>query len=138
MTTKGCLPDGFEGLEPFVADWVRDSNNERWQQRSAMSMAQIQDFYDAMLAQSEDAIAYLDTFPLDAMPADAERLFKLLLAIAHAAIAVEMHGQPRAAHAALRDDLQVSQGPWPHGGGTGGSGPRRAAHTGHYATETQA
>lgn len=111
------LPSGFDELEQFVDYWVRDSNDARWQQRSKASMQDIRHFYDLMLIRAEDAIAHLDAFPLDDMPPDAERLFKLLLAIAHAAMAVEMHGQPRAHHAQLRNDLHVIQGPWPFGGG---------------------
>ncbi|WP_199688163.1 hypothetical protein [Noviherbaspirillum sedimenti] len=116
MTTNRLLPEGFENLEPFVGYWVRDTNNERWKQRSLASMEDIRSFYDAMLARAEDAITHLDKFPLDQMPEDAERLFKLLLAIAHAAMAVEIHGQPRARNAKLRNDLNVTQGPWPFGG----------------------
>ncbi|WP_201747197.1 hypothetical protein [Glaciimonas sp. PCH181] len=117
MTSPQLLPAGFEDLAPFVAYWVRDTNDERWQQRSKASMEEIQHFYDQMLARAEDAISYLDQFAFDDMPQDAACLFKLVLAIAHAAMAVEMHGQPRAHHAQLRSDLHVSKGPWPYGGG---------------------
>jgi hypothetical protein len=110
------LPSGFDELEQFVGYWVRDTNNERWKQRSKASMEEIQRFYDHMLARAEDAIAHLDAFPLDDMPPASERLFKLLLAIAHVAMAVEMHGQPIAHRAQLRSDLQMTQGPWPFGG----------------------
>lgn len=117
MISSQLLPAGFEDLEVFVPYWVRDTNDQRWQQRSKASMAEIQLFYDQMLARAEDAITYLDRFAFDDMPQEAACLFKLLLAIAHAAMAVEMHGQPRAHHAQLRTDLHVSKGPWPFGGG---------------------
>lgn len=118
ITMAECLlPNGFEELEQFVDYWVRDTNDERWKQRSKASMEEIRRFYDQMLARAEDAITHLDAFPLDDMPPDSECLFKLLLAIAHAAMAVEMHGQPRARHAQLRSDLHVTEGPWPLGGG---------------------
>lgn len=125
MSENRLLPKGFEDLEPYVDYWVRDTNDERWQQRSAASMEAIRSFYDRMLARAEDAIALLDTYPLDRMPPEAERLFKLLLALAQAAIAVEMHGQPRARGARLRDDLRVTQGPWPFGGGRGSAPPQK-------------
>lgn len=116
MTASQSLPKGFEDLQPFVEYWVRDTSDDRWQQRSKASMEDIQCFYDAMLARAEDAIAYLDTFPLDDMPADAGRLFKLLLAIGQAAIAVEMHRQPRAHHSVFPHGIHISQGPRFFGG----------------------
>lgn len=116
MTTDRALPPNFEDLEPFVEYWLRDTNDERWQQRSRASMDDIRRFYDAMLARAEDAIAYLDQFPLDDMPEDATRLFKLLLGVAQAAIAVEMHGQPRARHSPYPHRIHVMNGPAPHGG----------------------
>ena len=123
MTANCVLPVGFEDLEPFVEYWVRDSNDERWKQRSKAPMDDIRRFYDLMLARAEDAITHLDAFPLERMPADAERLFKLLLALAHAAMAVEMHGQPRAHRAQVRTDLHVTEGPRPFGGGERAASP---------------
>ncbi len=126
LPTRGLLPPGFEDLEPFVDYWVRSTNDERWRQRSKASMPDIQRFYDTMLARAEDAIAHLDAFPLGQMPADAECLFKLLLSLAQAAVAVEMHGQPRAHRAQLRNDLHVTEGPWPFGGGEHAASSRPA------------
>jgi hypothetical protein len=116
MSDNQSLPKGFEDLQPFVAYWVRDTSDERWQQRSKASMEDIKRFYEAMLARAEDAIAYLDAFPLDRMPEDAARLFKLLLAIGQAAIAVEMHHQPRAHHSKFPHGIHISQGPKFFGG----------------------
>ena len=110
------LPKGFESLEPFVAYWVRDSNDERRAARSTAPMDDIRAFYDAIVARAPDAIAYLEPVPLDAMPDDATRLFKLLLAMNHAAIAVEMHGAPRAVDSPWPAPVRVAKGPWPHGG----------------------
>lgn len=113
---KPMLPNGFEDLEGFVDYWMRDTLHDRLQQRSRASMEDIRRFYDAMLARAEDAIAYLDAFPLDDMPEDAERLFKLLLGLGQASIAIEMHGQPRAHHSVFPNRIIVSNGPYPHGG----------------------
>jgi hypothetical protein len=116
MTADQSLPKGFEDLQPYVAYWMRDTSDDRWQQRSKASMEDIKDFYDAMLARAEDAIEYLDAFPLDNMPDDAGRLFKLLLAIGQAAIAVEMHRQPRAHHSKFPHDIHLTKGPQFFGG----------------------
>lgn len=110
------LPAGFEALEPFVAYWVHDTNDERRQARSTAAMADIRTFYDAIVARAGEAIAHLEAFDLDGMPPEAERLFKLLLAMNHAAIAVEMHGQPRALQSVWPSAVRITQGPWPHGG----------------------
>lgn len=111
------LPPGFEALEPFVAYWVHETNDQRRQARSTARMEDIQAFYDAIVAQAEAGIAYLEAYELGKMPPDAERLFKLLLAMNHAAIAVEMHGAPRAADSTWPSPVRIAQGPWPHGGG---------------------
>ena len=111
----GPLPAGFEELQPFVAWWVRDSNDERREARSTAEMSDIRHFYDAITARAEEAIVHVEKFPLDDMPPDTERLFKLLLAMNHAAIAVEMHGQPRAFDSSWPSAVRISKGPWPYG-----------------------
>jgi hypothetical protein len=116
MTADQSLPKGFEDLQPYVDYWMRDTSDDRWRQRSRASMEDIRSFYGAMLARAEDAIAYLDNFPLDSMPADADRLFKLLLAIGQAAIAVEMHRQPRAHHSKFPHEVHITKGPKFYGG----------------------
>ena len=116
MTPEHILPDGFHDLEGFVDYWVRDTVHDRLQQRSRASMDEIRRFYDAMLARAEDAISYLDGFPLDSMPQKETVLFKLLLALGQVAIAVEMHGQPRARHSTYPNNIVVTNGPRPHGG----------------------
>jgi hypothetical protein len=110
------LPKDFEELQPFVAYWVRNSNDERREARSTAAMSDIQSFYDAITARAEEGIAYVEQYPMDRMPADAENLFKLLLAMNHAAIAVEMHGQPRAVDSSWPSAVRISKGPWPYGG----------------------
>ncbi|MGQ0699612.1 MAG: hypothetical protein ACT4PZ_15390 [Panacagrimonas sp.] len=116
MTQATALPAGFETLERFVPYWVHETNDLRREARSTAKMEDIQVFYDAIVPRAEDGIAYLEAFELNKMPPDAERLFKLLLAMNHAAIAVEMHGAPRAFDSTWPSAVRISQGPWPHGG----------------------
>src|SRR3546814_1548278 len=59
-------------------------------------MAEITRFYDVLLSRSEAILDHVETFPLDAMPAPTLRLFRLPLALAHAAMSVELHKHPRA------------------------------------------
>lgn len=110
------LPAGFESLEAYVPYWALDSNDARRVARSSARMQDIRAFYDAILEHAEAAIAHCEQHALCAMPSDTERLFKLLLAMNHAAIAVEMHGQPCAHQSVWPSPVRVSQGPWPHGG----------------------
>lgn len=88
------LPAEFVDLEPFVDAWCVDNEPERWQRRLDASMAEMRVFYDACFPRAEEAIAYLDKFPLHEMPDDARRLFHLLEALALVSYAVEVWGQP--------------------------------------------
>ena len=110
------LPAGFGALEAFVPYWVHETNDQRRAARSTAQMEDIQAFYDTIVPIAEKGISYLEQFELGKMPPDAERLFKLLLAMNHAAIAVEMHGAPRAHDSTWPSAVRITQGPWPHGG----------------------
>jgi hypothetical protein len=88
------LPAEFSDLEPFVRDWCLDSEPERYAKRLASSMDELQTFYDAIFPRAEQAIAYLEKFPLDALPEDAHRLLKLLYSLILVSFAVEIWRQP--------------------------------------------
>jgi hypothetical protein len=88
------LPAEFSDLEPFARDWCLDSEPERYAKRLASSMDELQAFYDAIFPRAEEAIAYLDKFPLDALPEDAHRLLKLLYSLILVSFAVEIWRQP--------------------------------------------
>lgn len=109
------LPEGFEELEPFLAHWSASTSHERWINRAAMPYPEIVRFYDAIFARAEEATAYLEQFPLNEMPRPAQNLFQLLLAMCHAAVAVEMHEAPSIRHAPAQHALQIVTGFQPHG-----------------------
>ena len=88
------LPAEFSDLEPFAATWCLATERERFAQRMASSMDEIQAFYDAFFPRAEAAIAYCDTFPLDEMPEDAEHLLQLLYSLVMASFPVEAWRQP--------------------------------------------
>ncbi len=88
------LPRGFEALEPFVADWVQPDAPARLAKRQASTIAEIRAFYDTILPLGEKVLAYLRGVPLGDMPADAERLLKLMLALAEVGPAVEWYNDP--------------------------------------------
>ena len=92
--SQALLPREFADLEPWAASWCLATEPERWAQRQHSSMQELQAFYDACFPRAEEAIAWCDRFPLDAMPADAERLLQLLYSLLMVSYAVEVWKQP--------------------------------------------
>ena len=92
------LPPEFAELESYAATWCLATEPERWAQRLQSSMEELQAFYDAFFPRAEQAIAYCDGFPLDDMPADAERLLQLLYSLLMVSYAVEVWKQPEVIH----------------------------------------
>ncbi len=88
------LPPGFSDLEPFVKDWCLASEPERYAKRLSSTMDEIQAFYDAIFPRAEDAMVYLEKFPLDDLPDDALRLLRLLYSLILVSFAVEIWRQP--------------------------------------------
>ena len=97
--SEALLPREFAALEPWAATWCLATEPERWAQRMRSSMAELQAFYDACFPRAEEAIAWCDRFPLDAMPADAERLLQLLHSLLMVSYAVEVWKQPEVVNA---------------------------------------
>jgi hypothetical protein len=93
------LPAGFADLEPWAAAWCLPTEPERWARRLGTPMPELQAFYDACFPRAQQAIAYCDRFPLDDLPADAERLLQLLHSLLMVSYAVEVWKQPEVIHA---------------------------------------
>ncbi len=89
------LPPEFADLEQYSAKWCLETEGERYSERLASTMEDIQAFYDAIVPRAEEAIAYCDKFPLDDMPEDALNLLHLLYAMVTVSFPVECWGQPR-------------------------------------------
>lgn len=96
--SAALLPAEFADLEPWAAAWCLATEPERWARRMRASMDELQAFYDACFPRAEEAIAYCDRFPLDALPADAERLLQLLHSLLLVSYAVEVWRQPEVIH----------------------------------------
>jgi hypothetical protein len=92
--TDALLPPEFSDLEPWAATWCLATEPDRWARRLASSMEEMRAFYDAFFPRAERAIAWCDRFPLDDMPADAERLLQLLHSLLMVSYAVEVWKQP--------------------------------------------
>ena len=93
MSTR-LLPAEFSDLEQYAATWCLPTERERFAQRMASTMEAMQGFYDAFFPRAEAAIAYCDTFALDEIPEDAERLLQLLYSLVMVSFPVEAWRQP--------------------------------------------
>jgi hypothetical protein len=91
------LPAEFRGWEPFAAIWGDfDTPEARHLHRQASRMEDLRAFYDAVAPRLEEALSYLDGFPMAAPLPDKEaRLYRTILGLAEAAVAVEIYGAPR-------------------------------------------
>ncbi len=90
---ESTLPKAFRDLEQWLP-WALATEQERSNKRQTSTMAEIQAFYDALLIRTEAILSYVEQFPLDNMPEDAQRLFCLTLSLAEVAPAIELFGQP--------------------------------------------
>ena len=91
--SQGFLPEPFHDLAPF-SGWVLAKESERTGKRLASTMGEIQAFYDAVLPRLEAIVQYLNQFPLDHLPEEAQQLLYLTLSLMEVASAVELYGQP--------------------------------------------
>ena len=106
------LPPEFSDLEPFAATWCLATEPERFAQRMASSMDEMQSLYDAITPRAEEAMTYCDTFVLDDLPPDARNLLHLLYSMIMVSFPVECWGQPRVPDTgAAYLDLVVEPGP---------------------------
>ena len=91
---EGVLPREFADLEPFAKAWCLASEPERYAKRLASTMDEMQALYDAVFPRAEEAIVYLEKFPLHDLPDDALRLLRLLYSLIMVSFPVEIWRQP--------------------------------------------
>jgi hypothetical protein len=92
--SESMLPSEFSDLEPFAAKWCVATEHDRYAERLASTMDEMQAFYDACFPRAEAAIEYCDQFPLDEMPDDALNLLRLLYSLITVSFPVEAWRQP--------------------------------------------
>lgn len=85
------LPEQFRDLEAFVPLWAFASEDARSEKRWASSPADYDSFYAATIDRIGAIMAYLDQFPVNAIPEHARPLYHLALAFAEASPHVEMY-----------------------------------------------
>lgn len=95
------LPQGFEDLAPFVAEWGHlETQDARYVRRQELPMARLQAYYDAVQPRLEAIFDHLDSFPYGPeLPGPEALLFRLVLAMSEVAQAVEVYGQPTVPYA---------------------------------------
>ena len=89
------LPSAFADLERFAATWCLASEPERYAQRMASSMEEMQELYDAVFPRVEEAIEYCDKVPLDDLPDDALHLLYLIYSLIMVSMPVDVWHQAR-------------------------------------------
>jgi len=89
------LPAPFADLEPFAGKWALPTEHERYTARLASTIDEMQAFYDAIVPRAEDAMAYLEKLPFDALPEDAINLLHLLYSMIQVSFPVEVWRQPK-------------------------------------------
>ena len=93
---RSSLPEPFADLESLAADWSLATQRERERKRLASTADDLKAVYDTLLPRLDAMLEYLNASRLDALPADAQRLFFLTLSFAEIAPFVECyHGEPR-------------------------------------------
>ncbi|OBK63207.1 hypothetical protein A5653_25045 [Mycobacterium colombiense] len=93
--TNQPLPEQFQSLEPWVADWAKPTRQERYDARLSKTIDELNDFYDAIAPHAESAIDYLNGFELDDLPAAETRLLQLLYSLVIVSYPVNVFKQPR-------------------------------------------
>ena len=92
-TGEAHLPEPFRDLDRFM-DWCLPLERERQGKRLASDMDEIRALYDTMLPRMADIIGYLNGFPLDDLPEEAERLLHLCFSFVEVSSATVIFGQP--------------------------------------------
>jgi len=88
------LPAEFSDLEKY-SDWVLPTEPERYAKRLASSMEEMQDFYDAAFPRIQDAMRYIDQYPIDDLPEQAKNLELLYFSLINVTFPIEVWSQPR-------------------------------------------
>ena len=96
MDQRVSLPESFADLTPFIAEWGNlETPDERFLRRQQLSMERLQAYYDVVQPRLEEIFDHLDRFPYGpSLPEPEALLFRITLAMAEVAQAVEIYGEP--------------------------------------------
>ena len=94
MNISLLLPEGFEQLEIYVADWDLATIEDRYAKRKSSPQTKLVDFYKAVLPHVSDMLAHLDKFDIYRLPEPERRLYRILCGLCEVSAAVELIGAP--------------------------------------------
>ena len=115
MSATSRLPAGFEELQEFLDGWDLPTSHGRWTHRLKAPYTDVVRFYEAMIARAEEATQLIERYSLDALPEDVARLFRLVLALTHAGVAVELHQASVSPGSPAEHTLHLDVGIQPYG-----------------------
>lgn len=107
------LPPEFEDLEPF-SQWAEETEAGRNSRRFASSYDELKDFYAIMSARADDALSYLNAYPLDELDQKQKNLLYMCLSLAEVAFAVENYQQPDPPYLFPIERFVPQHDAWPH------------------------
>lgn len=84
------LPPQFADLAPYTRDWALGHERDRLRKLVSVGVEDLRPFYDAMLIRMPEVKAYLDQFPLNAMPPEARVLFDLAMTFVETAHVIDL------------------------------------------------
>jgi len=89
MTTRS-LPDGFEDLQPLVADWALDNEKDRYWKLHRSNIEDLRRFFDAVFARIDDIIDRLNQTPLGSFSDEEKTLMYLAMTFAETAHPIDL------------------------------------------------
>jgi hypothetical protein len=94
------LPGGFEALQPYAATWgALETPEDRYLFRQQCTMEELKDYYDIAAPRLDAVFDHLEKFPMNDLPAPEALLYRTVLGLTEAAMAIEVFGQPRVPYA---------------------------------------
>lgn len=105
------VPAEFNDLEPLLDEWALPTQQARNDKRTASTIEQLDDFYNAVLPRVHAIAEYIDRFPISAMPATAVRLLDLARMLMEVAPAVEVMRSPDVVCHYARERLIIHDSP---------------------------
>jgi hypothetical protein len=109
MSNPVALPQRFQWLEPFAAEWGElKTPGERYLKRQSSTMGELKAFHAAAARRLDEIFDHLDSFPMDHdLPEPEARLYRTVLGLAEVMQAVEIYGQPRIKHVPYPHKLET-------------------------------
>ncbi len=89
------LPTEFADLEPFAPTWALATERERYDQRLASTMDELQAFYDAIYPRANEILDHLDRFDLYDLTDEQLNLMRMCYSLSTISFAVDCFKQPR-------------------------------------------